>query len=46
MIAPFLLHGVGGECNCPQQDQKVQPTCAGETTEFTVGDDGALFSPA
>ena len=43
--AHFSLHGVGGQCTYTQNDRKVLLTCEGETTEFTVEDDGALTGP-
>ena len=43
--AHFSLHGLGGECTYTQSGKNVVLTCDGETTEFTIGDDGALAGP-
>ncbi len=43
--AHFSLHGLGGECTYTQSGKQVVLTCDGETTEFTIGDDGALAGP-
>jgi hypothetical protein len=43
--AHFSLPGVGGKCTFTQMDRNVVLTCEGDTTEFTVEDDGALTGP-
>jgi hypothetical protein len=43
--AQFSLHGVGGRCTYAQTERTITLTCEGETTAFTVEDDGALTGP-
>ena len=43
--AHFSLSGVGGDCTYTQDRKAIVLSCAGETLNFTVGDDGALAGP-
>jgi len=43
--AHFSVTGVGGDCTYTQNEKTVELTCEGESTQLTVGDDGALTGP-
>lgn len=43
--AHISMSGLGGDCTYTESGKKVAVTCEGETTEFTLGDDGALSGP-
>jgi hypothetical protein len=43
--AHISLSGMGGDCNYTQDGNTIVLTCEGESTQFTVGDDGALTGP-
>ena len=43
--AHFSLHNVGGSCTYARTGRSLDLTCEGETTRFTVEDDGTLTGP-
>ena len=43
--AHFSLSGVGGDCSYTQTGDSIALTCEGETSQLTLGADGALSGP-
>jgi hypothetical protein len=43
--AHFSVSGLGGDCTYAQSEKTITLTCEGESTQLTVGDDGALTGP-
>lgn len=45
VIGGCSLSGVGGPCTYAQNEKTIVLTCEGESTQLTVGDDGAQQGP-